>query len=243
MTLGVPNKPTTTTKERPAPSFPLPNVLITGESSTGKTYSFRNMDWSKTAFIDTEVKGFPFPLSEQFKKNYYPVETYLEMLPTIAEVRARDDIRYVVIDSFTDFNTKAMVGERKANAAAKDGFAAYKANSMWIFDFLAACKSKKQITIVTALPEILTGVTEDGKSQSLARRAKVQGREMEGAVEPAFVYAFCTKFVPGKPQAEAYKFVTQSDGVNLAKSPAGAFSTVLIDNDMAAVIKQIEARI
>lgn len=226
------------------PLWPLPNVLITGESSTGKSYSFANMDWSRTAFIDTEIKGMPFPVNADFMRNYYPCEDHAQTMAAIKKVRQRADIRYVIIDGFTDFNDKAMIHERRANASAKDGFAAYKANTDWIIQFLDACKSRKQITIVTAIPETLTSTTDDGKGSALLRRAKVQGREMEGAVERSFVYAFVTKVFPGaeKP-ADRHKFLTRTDGYSLAKAPAGAFDEQYIHNDMAAILKVIESRI
>lgn len=247
MSLILGAKPTVQTPAATAPAgfaFPQPNILLTGESSTGKTYSFRNMDWTKTAFIDTEVKGFPFPAPDALKQNYFPIEDWQQFMPVLKEIRARTDIRYVIIDGFTDYNTKAMIYERKVCGKEKDGsYTAYRNNSMHIFDFLQACKSKTQITIVTALPEILAGVDDSGKSQMLTRRAKVSGREMEGMIEPAFVYAFCTKLFAGRPPAEAYMLQTQADAMNLAKSPAGAFKDMFIPNDMAKVIAQIEARI
>jgi len=228
----------------PASIWPLPNILLTGDSSTGKTTSFRNMPWDKTAYIDTECKGMPFEVDETFMKHYMPCDDHLATLAAIERARKMPHIRYVVVDGFTDFNTKAMITERRANAGSKDGFAAYKANTDWIMRILQACKSRHQITILTALPETLTGTTDDGKGSLLLRRARVQGREMEGAVEPAFVYAFVTKFIPTEARVEdRYKLLTQSDGYSLAKSPIGAFKDALIPNDMAAVLRVIEGRI
>lgn len=228
----------------PVQIWPLPNILLTGESSTGKTTSFRNMPWDKTAYIDTENKGMPFEVDAEFMKNYMPCADHMATLAAIERVRKMPHIRYVIVDGFTDYNTKAMITERRNCAGSKDGFAAYKANSDWIMKILEACKSRHQITILTALPETLTATTDDGKGSMLLRRAKVQGREMEGFVEPAFVYAFVTKFLPTEPRVEdRYKFLTQSDGYSLAKSPIGAFKDALISNDMAAVLRVIEGRI
>lgn len=228
----------------PASIWPLPNILLTGDSSTGKTTSFRNMPWDKTSYIDTECKGMPFEVDETFMKHYMPCDDHIATLAAIDRARKMPHIRYVIVDGFTDFNTKAMITERRANAGSKDGFAAYKANTDWIMRILQACKSRHQITILTALPETLTGVTDDGKGSLLLRRARVQGREMEGAVEPAFVYAFVTKFIPTEARVEdRYKLLTQSDGYSLAKSPIGAFKDALIPNDMAAVLRVIEGRI
>lgn len=226
------------------PIWPLPNILVTGESSTGKTFSFRNMPWEKTAYIDTECKGLPFEVNAEFMKNYFPCEDHITTIATIEKVRKLEHIRYVIIDGFSDFNRKAMVAERRANAGSKDGFAAYKANTDWIARFLDACKSRRQITILVAHPEVLTATTEDGKGNMLLRRAAVLGKEMEGKIEPAFVYAFVTRFIHTEARVEdRYKLMTQSDGYSLAKSPAGAFKDALIPNDMAAVVKVIESRI
>ena len=71
------------------------------------------MPWDKTAYIDTEVKGLPFEVDATFMKHYFPCEDHITTLAAIDKVRKMSHIRYVIVDGFTDFNTKAMVAERR----------------------------------------------------------------------------------------------------------------------------------
>ena len=59
-------------------------------------------------------------------------------------------------------------------------------------------------------------------------------------LEGLFTYLFFTKVVEGDNGKLEYKFVTNNDGECIAKTPMGMFEDLLIDNDLANVIKVID---
>ena len=50
-------------------------VLIVGKSSTGKSSSLRNLDFSKTVLINAEAKTPPFRKFKTLMKHIYPENT------------------------------------------------------------------------------------------------------------------------------------------------------------------------
>lgn len=61
-------------------------------------------------------------------------------------------------------------------------------------------------------------------------------------IEGLFTYVLFTDIVKstdGDDRIE-YKFITQSDGTNTAKTPMGCFEDLYIDNDLQYVIEKIE---
>ena len=56
-----------------------------------------------------------------------------------------------------------------------------------------------------------------------------------------FTYVFYAMAVPGDGERLEYKFLTNSDGEHVAKTSMGMFEDLLIDNDMAEIIKVIDA--
>lgn len=58
-------------------------------------------------------------------------------------------------------------------------------------------------------------------------------------LEGLFTYIFFTKVLEGENGME-YKFITNTDGACVAKSPLGMFTDLIIDNDLNEVIKVID---
>lgn len=58
--------------------------------------------------------------------------------------------------------------------------------------------------------------------------------------EGLFTYVFYATAIPGDDKME-YKFLTNTDGEHVAKTPLGMFEDQMIDNDLAAIIKVIDA--
>jgi hypothetical protein len=59
-------------------------------------------------------------------------------------------------------------------------------------------------------------------------------------VEGLFTYVlFTTKRVNDNGEIE-YKFITNSDGTNTAKTPMGCFTDLYIDNDLQYVFEKID---
>lgn len=60
-------------------------------------------------------------------------------------------------------------------------------------------------------------------------------------LEGMFTYVFFTKIVEGDDGKMEYKFLTNTDGECVAKTPMGMFPDMLVDNDLAEIIKVIDS--
>lgn len=69
--------------------------------------------------------------------------------------------------------------------------------------------------------------------------AKVKGNEWKGVIEKEFDIVLHAELIIDENQVPSYKFRTQTDGIVPAKSPFEMFDSVLIDNDMAEVLKKV----
>ena len=58
-------------------------------------------------------------------------------------------------------------------------------------------------------------------------------------MEGLFTYIFFCKIIEETDGTYQYKFLTNTDGEAMAKTPMGMFPEKLIDNDLAAAIKVI----
>lgn len=219
---------------------PIANILICGESGWGKTHSMQNMPWERTAYIDTEGKGFGW--SERVPSDrLFRVADALpdEILALIDAVKEDPRFDYVVIDSFTGFSNRAF-----SHCATKyGGYDIYTTYSKLIAQFLERATSATKRMIVTAIPEILTAESAGNTVGVLIKRAAVIGRAMEGKVEPAFAYAVFLRQIQLPNQPAKSEFILTSDMKSQAKVPEGVFkpTELSMPNDTWELIKRIEA--
>jgi hypothetical protein len=59
-------------------------------------------------------------------------------------------------------------------------------------------------------------------------------------IEGLFTYVLFTDIIKNENGEIEYKFITQSDGTNTAKTPMGCFDKLYIDNDLQYVIDKID---
>jgi len=234
--------PTTTpppTTPPPTPNkflFPKPLAAVVGESGQGKTTSYQNVDWSVTALIDCEQKGFPFNTSVIPQAHYFPCPTHTDVEQTVAQLKAGKlpHIKYVIIDSLYAYQEKVIAHCK----AVKTGYDIYNLNTATIKKFVEGLKQNKLIFVVICLPELVEVIDDAGKKTN-ARRIKVFGKEMEGTIELAFTCIFYTQLVKGADGKMGYYFLTNNNGISSAKSPAGMFATPLIPNDLKPVLDKL----
>lgn len=137
-------------------------VLILGQSGKGKTYSFRNMDFNVTGFINVENK--PLPFKNNFKFHKRPL-TAAEVLDSIKEYAQNPDVKVIVIDSFSAYVELLMAESR----ATKKGFDVFNHYNEGISKFITYLKRIPKETYVTGHYEIL------GIEGSMEKRMKVKG--------------------------------------------------------------------
>lgn len=229
-------KPAATPRSADNPNIYRPNILIIGDSGTGKTSSLRNLPWDKVRFVDAEQKGLPF--------DGVPID-YVAPRGSIAIEKAMftSDKPIVVLDSLTKYIEQLDAEMNEAH----QGYEIWGNYNQRLSAFLNRCKSAKQTFILTAIPELLTVVSPDGMGNSNERRVATRGKGWEGKIEKEFAYVFFTLYktdMKATPVPKtSYYFQTNAAGTNRAKSPIGVFADLYIDNDInAALVKMQEHR-
>jgi hypothetical protein len=216
---------------------PLPNIIIVGETGSGKSSSLRNLNDDSVAFIDTEVKGLPFA---NRARKYFPC-TSPSQIKAARDAIAKDNaVRIVITDSWT----KIAEMELEACKAMFKGFDIYSNLETRLRDHLKSFKSSRVINIVTALPEIV-GATADSGGEYKEKRAYVPGRALEGKVEAEFLIAMYTQVLPrdGNKDIMDYFLLTNRHGICPAKSPMGLFDKIRVPNDLREVLKVVESKL
>lgn len=210
------------------------NVLIIGESGTGKSTSIRTLPHEETFIINVINKPLPFKGAgkkyTKFSKdnltgNYYAGDNHDEIMKVISYVNLkRPEIKYLVIDDMgytltNDFMRSALVkGYDKFSMLAKDAWEIMK-------------------TINDTRPDLLcfmimhSDTDQQGKS-----KPKTIGKLLDEKVciEGMFTICLHSMVVDGQ-----YYFITNNDGSHMAKSPLGMFSSLRIKNDLLMIAEYI----
>lgn len=212
-----------------------PNLLILGPSGSGKSSCYRNLPPDKTEIIDVELKGFPF-------RTKFPRVTHVETVPTfypaVAAAVANPANEIVVIDSIVKHFENALNFCR----ASYKNFDIWSNFNMHIRNTVNACKSKTKIMVAIGLDDFVDILAPDGSKTSARRAATLAGKEWEGKVEKDFLMVLYTdvrKDLSKNPPVMKYQFLTNSDGICSAKSPADMFPQY-VENDLNIVLSRVK---
>ena len=197
-------------------------VYILGRSGTGKSYSLRNFDKGEIAVVNVQGKILPFKGAERIEAvTCDDSSEIVEYIKTFSKRYKRivvDDFQYVMANEFM----------RRAMERGYDKFTEI-ARHAWD---IATC--------VTSLPRdvivyILCHTDTDAEG---TERLKTIGRLLDEKInlEGMSTIVLKTNVSDGK-----YCFVTQNNGKDTTKSPAGMFPTYAIDNDLKYVDDKIRS--
>lgn len=89
---------------------------------------------------------------------------------------------------------------------------------------------------------ILTHSDNVGDAINPYYKIKTVGKMIDNmiTIEGLFTYVLFTKRLQNDSGEMEYKFMTNSDGTNTAKTPFGCFADVYIDNDLQTVFNAID---
>ena len=212
------------------------SILIIGDSGTGKSTSIRTLPPNETFIINVIGKPLPFrgssklytKLSEDgMTGNYYCTDQGNSIKRVINHVNnKRPEIKYLIIDdlgfvAMNAFMKRALVKgyDRFSEIASEFGTAIELVNQL----------RDDLFCIVTMHIE----TDKQGKT-----KPKTIGNMIDGSIniEGRFSYVFHTAVTDGK-----YSFLTNNDGVHMAKSSMGCFEKQFIDNDLLDIVERINA--
>ena len=209
-------------------------VLIIGESGTGKSTSIRTLPPKETFIINVIGKPLPFRgSSDLYQKlsadgltgNYYCSDKGIDIQRAIQLVNLkRPEIKYLVIDDFgfslmNAFMSKALEkGYDKFSLLAKD-----------FRDTLEHANKLRDDLFCFVMMHVEADLNGKTKPRTIGKMI-----DQYVYVESRFTWVLHTII-----SDEQYKFITNNDGVHMAKSSMGCFETKLIDNDLMLVVDSI----
>lgn len=204
-------------------------VVILGESGTGKSTSIRNLNPNETFIVNVLNKPLPFRAYKKSynneKKNLLESDDYRKINMYMSAINERrSDIKTIIIDDFTFLMNNEFM--RRCREKSFDKFTEMGSN---MFNILETCKNFRNDLICFIMCH-----TE---------------KDHAGVIKPKTVGKMTADYVGISERVSIvlhsqiidrqYKFLTQHDGVCVAKSPMGMFDDLHIDNDLQLIKEKI----
>lgn len=200
-------------------------VLIMGRSGSGKSASLRNVN-ETTFVVNVNRKPLPFKANEHLK--VMNCDEYLKIKGALTAAYEKG-IRVAVIDDAGYLMTnKFMVGHRQAKGNSQfDLYNEIADNFYSLIQFISVGLPEDMIVYV---------VMHEDKNDMGEAKPKTIGRLLDEkvCVEGMFSIVLHAIKLDGK-----YVFATNTDGLDVTKSPMGMFDQTYIDNDIQFVTDRI----
>lgn len=219
-------------------------ILIIGQSGTGKSTSLTNLDSKSTAIINPAKKALPFKGFKskytEFNKdtnptgNLFNVDAASSILNVLDFINnKRPEIKNVIID-----DANYIMAFEYIKRAKETGFQKFTDIGVNYSNIITkGCSMRNDINFIVMMhPEVDT----DALGNKIIK-AKSVGKLVDQYlnIEGMFSIVLYTKVIKQEKGLD-FVFVTQNDGSNTGKSPRGMFETIEIANDLNFVLNKIE---
>jgi hypothetical protein len=209
-------------------------ICVMGESGSGKTTSCRNLDPKTTCYIDCDKKGLSWKgWKKQYNtenKNYLCTdkqEIVLKLLHRINESEEFAHVKTVVVDTINGI----MVADEMRRSKEK-GYDKWLDLACAIYDIVDYSLTMREDVTVIFVAHTQTDHDDNGY---MFTRIKTSGKKLDKiTLESKFPTVLLAKVIDGR-----HVFETQAN-FSTAKTPLGAFTENIIDNDMTEVLKALE---
>jgi len=207
-----------------------PMVILAGESGSGKSSTFRDLDPATTLVINTENKPLPFREFSKFKN--INTRKYKEFNKLLQELKKDTKYKVVILDSFTSLTE--IIG--KYTDTVFTGFEQWKQYNALLQDAIWDLKDLDHQVFVTGIPEYME--TEPGSVKGYIR---VKGKELKyGGLEKESAIVLWTKLIEGDDgDIVDYQLQYKPNRHNSSKAPDGLFTGDLA-NSALSIIKAID---
>lgn len=218
-------------------------ILIIGQSGTGKSTSLTNLDSTSTAIINPARKALPFKgFKSKYKEwskdnptgNLFNVDNAAQIIQVLDYINTkRPEIKNVIVD-----DANYIMAFEYIKRAKETGFQKFTDIGVNYSNIITkGCSMRDDINFIVMMhPEVDT----DALGNKIIK-AKSVGKLVDQYlnIEGMFSIVLYTKVLKHEKGLD-YVFITQNDGSNTGKSPKGMFETLEIQNDLSFVIKKIE---
>jgi GTPase SAR1 family protein len=210
------------------------SILILGDSGTGKSSSIRTLPSKETFILNVVSKPLPFRGSvknynrlspDGMTGNYYCSDDANSIKRVINLVNnKRPEIKYLIID---DLGYVAMNGfMKRALIKGYDRFSEIASEFNTAMEMINLLRDD-----LFCIATMHIETDKQGKT-----KPKTIGNMVDQYIniEGKFSYTFHTINKDGP-----YKFLTNNDGIHMAKTPMGCFENMYIDNDLLMIVNRI----
>lgn len=195
-------------------------VFILGRSGTGKSYSMRDFDPEKIAVINIQGKVLPFRNGAKF-----PVKNTDDAAQAIACMKAAaNKVKTIVIDDF-----QYLMANEFMRRSTERGYDKFTEIARHAWDVVDAVRTLPDDVIVYIMCH--TDTDNDG-----VERLKTIGKMLD---EKIVLEGMSTIVLKTNVSDGNYTFLTQNNGKDTVKSPAGMFPSYAIDNNLKYVDEKI----
>ena len=208
-------------------------IGIMGESGSGKTTAFRNIDPKTTMYVDCDKKGLSWKgWKKDFNtanKNYLVTDDPIVARAMLAKVNKEEKFKHIKVIVFDTINGLMVADEMRR--MKEKGYDKWIDLAACIYDLVDdALTARDDLTVIF----LAHTQTEQDESGYMWTHIKTSGRKLEKIVlESKMTTVLLAKCNKGK-----YVFETQSNK-STAKSPMGMLDRE-IDNDINIVLKAAE---
>lgn len=228
-----------------------PIIGVCGPSGSGKSSSLANLPQG-TVIFDFERKGFPFkhkeghfeviPIGEKMlsadgKMSNNAFNTFRSKFFEV--INRPTAPKVIVLEGFL----KLTVFVQNFALATYKNFDVYNYFAKWVGDVMEFVKNEKSIVIITGINEIAEVTeTNDAGEKVLAVRncfAIEAGQKKRTKIEQDLLLVLHLQVEIDKVKGNRHVFVTQTDGLNTAKSPAWMGLPRTVPNDLAPIVRCI----
>jgi hypothetical protein len=199
-------------------------VLIIGKSGSGKSTSLRNFGEKEIGLINVSRK--PLPFKKKFESTA-ETDDYGMIMKCLAKTEKKsiviDDAGYLIVNMFMRGHSNAGSGN------AVFGFYNKVGDTFW-----------NLIEFVKSLPadKVVYFMMHEDKNDFGDIKPKTIGKILD---EKVCLEGMFTIVLRATRNNEKYVFKTQTDGLDVCKTPIGMFEDAEIDNDLKVVDEKIRS--
>ena len=218
-------------------------ILIIGESGSGKSTSLENLDPKSTFIINVAKKPMPFRgwkasyknlTRDNPKGNYIETDNHSTIVQTMTHIKDNmPHIKTVVVDDF-----QYLMANEYMRRANERGFEKFTDIGLHAWEVANAGKNLRE-----DMTFVMIGHAEQSIDLQGNRRLKFKtvGKLVDNIItmEGMFTVVLFTTVGIDPEGNTSYTFITQSDGTTTAKSPRGMFEELKIPNDITEVINKM----
>lgn len=215
--------------------FKYPNVLVMGQSGSGKTRSICELDPKKTLLIVTEKSTLTFPKAKSFYEAnaVRELKDYRQIMACIYNESMRPEVDTIVVDSLTGMWRSAL---KLAQSECK-GFEVWDRFSNYVQEFLDLIMNIRQVVFVIAHSEKISANDSDAEYET---EVVIEGKKIKKIpISSQFELTLFSRKDYETDDNVRYVFYTNALRHTPAKSPEGMLERV-IQNDLNFVLQKIK---